>query len=68
MTRTEQQQWQKNREGIMERLRERCRSGHQLGRDYCRLHIEEIQRDAYSLCYELEDAVVIVSLTMETHS
>jgi hypothetical protein len=52
----------------MERLRERCRSVHQLGRDYCRLHIEEIQRDAYSLCYELEDAVVIVSLTMETHS
>ena len=44
----------------MERLRERCRSVHQLGRDYCRLHIEEIHRDAYSLCYELDDAVVIV--------
>jgi hypothetical protein len=35
MTRTEQQQWQKDREGIMERLMESCRGVHQLGRDYC---------------------------------
>ena len=60
MTRTEQQQWQKHREGIMERLMERCCGVHQLGRDYCRLTIEEMQRYAYSLCYELDDAVVIV--------